>query len=400
MSSSNDLLIKQGHQAIRLGNKEEARQLLQEAARQNPNDYRAWLGLAAVAHSPRESLALIEKAAELEPNKPTIQQARKWAVGQIVKDAKAQAEAERIEAALPVSPPVSETPLQERLNQAPKSRPAPEPIEVLAVRREEKKRFLTLRRVVGAAALLGILFALGIVGWFAYTTWWNHSSPTGVITADPGSTPTSAEIVSLPETSASAAPPTQEPTATATPQATTTPNPIQPKNIIQEAGEPRLRWTLTPEPTLTPTPSPTWVPTFVSPISDANIVKPVGLLPSERWIDVTLSTQTLVAYEGDTPVFNTLISSGLPGHETVIGQFRIWLRYPSQTMDGTRLGYDYYLEGVPYVQYFYEDYALHGTYWHSNFGHPMSHGCVNLSTPDAEWLYNFADYGTIVNVHQ
>jgi lipoprotein-anchoring transpeptidase ErfK/SrfK len=68
-------------------------------------------------------------------------------------------------------------------------------------------------------------------------------------------------------------------------------------------------------------------------------------------------------------------------------------------MDGSRLGYDYYLENVPFVQYFYEDYALHGTYWHSNFGTPMSHGCVNLSNTDSEWLYNFADYGTVVNVH-
>ena len=62
-------------------------------------------------------------------------------------------------------------------------------------------------------------------------------------------------------------------------------------------------------------------------------------------------------------------------------------------------GPGYYLPDVPYVMYFYDGYGLHGTYWHSNFGTPMSHGCVNLSIPDAEWLYNWADVGTLVNIH-
>jgi lipoprotein-anchoring transpeptidase ErfK/SrfK len=75
------------------------------------------------------------------------------------------------------------------------------------------------------------------------------------------------------------------------------------------------------------------------------------------------------------------------------------LRYESQTMDGRLLGYDYYLENVPYVMYFYQDYALHGTYWHNNFGTPMSHGCVNLPTADAGWLFNWTSIGTLVNVH-
>ena len=118
-----------------------------------------------------------------------------------------------------------------------------------------------------------------------------------------------------------------------------------------------------------------------------------------RWIDVNLSTQTLTAYEGTTPVFNTLISSGTWAHPTVTGQFSIYLRYQSQDMNGYRLGYDYYLPNVPYVMYFYRDYSLHGTYWHNNFGTPMSHGCVNMNTADAQWLYNWSSYGTTVNVH-
>ena len=118
-----------------------------------------------------------------------------------------------------------------------------------------------------------------------------------------------------------------------------------------------------------------------------------------RWIDVNLSTQTLTAYEGTAPVFSSLISSGTWAYPTVTGQFSVYLRYQAQDMNGYRLGYDYYLAGVPYVMYFYRDYALHGTYWHNNFGTPMSHGCVNMNTADAQWLYNWSSYGTTVNVH-
>ncbi|MGE5251028.1 MAG: L,D-transpeptidase, partial [Bacteroidota bacterium] len=58
-----------------------------------------------------------------------------------------------------------------------------------------------------------------------------------------------------------------------------------------------------------------------------------------------------------------------------------------------------YLPNVPYTMYFYKGYGLHGTYWHNNFGTPMSHGCVNLRIEDSKWLYNFASVGTTVNVH-
>lgn len=175
--------------------------------------------------------------------------------------------------------------------------------------------------------------------------------------------------------------------------------PIEPKDILAGSVPVRSRWTPTPLPTNTPIPTPSPMPTFVSDV-DSGTLQPAGLRPGEKWIDVNVSTQTLVAYEGSAPVHNTLVSTGTANHPTVIGQFRIWLRFTSQDMNGYRLGYDYYLKGVPYVQYFYEDYALHGTFWHSNFGHPMSHGCVNLSPSDAEWLFHWADYGTLVNIHK
>ncbi len=116
---------------------------------------------------------------------------------------------------------------------------------------------------------------------------------------------------------------------------------------------------------------------------------------SGRWIDIDLSAQRLTAYQGSTAVRSTLVSTGLPRTPTPTGQFRVYVKYASTTMSGP----GYYLTNVPYTMYFYRGYGIHGTYWHSNFGHPMSHGCVNLPTPEAQWLYNWASVGTLVNIH-
>lgn len=190
-----------------------------------------------------------------------------------------------------------------------------------------------------------------------------------------------------------------EPSSLVLPTAPATKNPIRPKPIREGSTTNRGMWTPTPLPTPTPKPSPTPYPTFVASSGGNTSFQPVGLAPNERWIDVDLTNQTLVAYQGLLPVFDSQISSGLPKYPTVTGQFRIWLRFQAQDMNGRRLGYDYYLKDVPFVQYFYQDYALHGTFWHNNFGRPMSHGCVNLPTPAAEWLFDWAEYGTLVNIH-
>ena len=127
--------------------------------------------------------------------------------------------------------------------------------------------------------------------------------------------------------------------------------------------------------------------------------------PDERWIDVELASQTLVAYEGDRAVFATLVSTGRgpQGSETATprGSNRIWVKLHSSTMDNlerrddadsadpdadTRL---YSLDDVPYVQFFNKAVALHGVFWHRNFGRVQSHGCVNLSPKDARFLFGF-----------
>jgi lipoprotein-anchoring transpeptidase ErfK/SrfK len=119
--------------------------------------------------------------------------------------------------------------------------------------------------------------------------------------------------------------------------------------------------------------------------------------PSEgyRWIEVNLSTQMLTAWQGDVAVMQTNISSGVAATPTVTGRFRVGTKLTSQRMVGP--GYD--LPGVPWVMYFYGAYAIHGAYWHNNFGMPMSHGCVNMRPGEAQMLYNWAPAGTEVYVH-
>lgn len=116
---------------------------------------------------------------------------------------------------------------------------------------------------------------------------------------------------------------------------------------------------------------------------------------SGRWIDIDLSQQILYAFEDDTLVNSFYVSTGTYLHPTVTGQYNIYIKLRYTDMRGE----DYYLPDVPFTMYFYEGYGIHGTYWHSNFGTPMSHGCVNMRTSEAEWLFYWASVGTLVNIH-
>lgn len=112
----------------------------------------------------------------------------------------------------------------------------------------------------------------------------------------------------------------------------------------------------------------------------------------EKWIEISLSEQKLLAHESDQIIYEFPISSGKPWTPTVTGEFRIWSKFKYTKMSGgsRALGTYYYLPNVPFTMYFHGDYGIHGTYWHNNFGHPMSHGCVNMRTPDVEKLFYWA----------
>jgi len=116
----------------------------------------------------------------------------------------------------------------------------------------------------------------------------------------------------------------------------------------------------------------------------------------EKWLDVNITKQTLVAYEGERPVYATLVSTGEDGlaeggRATKKGIFRVHTKYVATTMDSTAVGEEFELRDVPYVQYFEEGFALHGAYWHDSFGTPKSHGCINLTPEDARRLFYWTD---------
>lgn len=137
------------------------------------------------------------------------------------------------------------------------------------------------------------------------------------------------------------------------------------------------------------------LPTMESPPTET--ATPVILEDAEgRWIDIDLSEQTLRAYDGTQLQATFLVSTGIDKYPTETGQYRIDVKWPYSDMRGD----DYFLPDVPYSMYYYGDFSIHGTYWHHNFGTPMSHGCVNMDTNDAEWLFNWASVGTLVNIHR
>ncbi|QQG41060.1 MAG: L,D-transpeptidase [Candidatus Levyibacteriota bacterium] len=110
----------------------------------------------------------------------------------------------------------------------------------------------------------------------------------------------------------------------------------------------------------------------------------------KKHIYIDLEKQTLYAYEGNNKVFQTLIASGRWGR-TPTGNFNIWQKLRATRMSGGSGADAYDLPNVPYVMYFYHDFGLHGAYWHNNFGHTMSHGCVNMRPVDAKALFEWAD---------
>lgn len=118
-------------------------------------------------------------------------------------------------------------------------------------------------------------------------------------------------------------------------------------------------------------------------------------------VEIDLTNQRLYAYEGDTLIYNFIISSGKPWWATPTGTFKPWTKITSQRMRGGSKFYGTYydLPNVPHVVYFYKDYAIHGAYWHNNFGTPMSHGCVNLTIPDSQKLFNWIEYSTPITIY-
>jgi len=124
--------------------------------------------------------------------------------------------------------------------------------------------------------------------------------------------------------------------------------------------------------------------------------------PGPRSIEVSIGKQHLYAYDGDILVFDAPVSTGKDRFETPIGSFAVTVKQPLRTMRGAEQGERWVVPDVPHVMYFFRDFALHGAYWHNQFGtgERRSHGCVNLPLDAAAWLYTWAPVGTPVTIFQ
>ncbi len=121
---------------------------------------------------------------------------------------------------------------------------------------------------------------------------------------------------------------------------------------------------------------------------------PEGVGPTDRWIDIDIEKQVLVAYEGSTPMFATLVSTGrnTKQSKTPLGVFQIWVKLDYTDMDDierTDIPKNYSIQDVPWVQFFKGSYGFHAAFWHNDFGRRRSHGCINLSPKDARYLFHF-----------
>jgi lipoprotein-anchoring transpeptidase ErfK/SrfK len=438
--------LEQAQQALKSGDKNTARQFASLAAEQAPELEEVWLLMAALA-TPRESVAYLEKALAINPNSARAQKGMLWAQGRLKQETEAQQAAAAVvpPAVIPAAPVGSVTQPTSVAQPEPVISPEqePEPAVVAPVQETEtvpaRSRFpiLTLLLVV-------VLLALAWAAWQGFSpvsAFFNSTftvrphgpawataeiaksgaslpgaTPEATVTAEPTSAPelvsptplgfepsatplpsvtvvVPTEIIPLP-TDTQVPPPTESIAPTSTEiifAPTVTPLPT---DIIQQA-------TATPEPGTIEQASPTPLPTDTAAPLPTQYVPPTpkpgdtNSGNSGRWIDVDLTNQTVYAYEGNTVVNTFIVSTGTWQHPTVTGQYHVYVKFRYKDMSGP----GYYLPDVPYTMFFYQGYAIHGTYWHSNFGTPMSHGCVNLSIPDSEWVYNWASVGTLVNVH-
>ena len=373
--------VQLAREALRNGDRSAARRWAEQAARLAPGLEEPWLILASVA-SPRASTKYIEQALQINPDSQRARRAMAWAL-------------KRLQGAAPEPSGVT-------------SRSQP----VVSAGNARPKR---ARRSPVFPIFLLILGCLVVL----FAAWTARTAPALASIMDEASRPTAQahppvwarvnivkptytpapELVLAQDSSPAPSPfPTQ---ALATLAATLVPT-VAPATEALPTEEPAP--SSTPESVNTPgvlsmevladTPTSEAPPTSVyAQASPAQPQAPVG--DGVRWIDINLSEQHLYAYQGDTLLRSFLVSTGTWATPTVTGTFQIWNKTRIQDMSGP----GYYLPDVPYVMYFYRDYGIHGTYWHNNFGTPMSHGCVNMTIPDSEWLYNWAYVGLTVRVH-
>jgi len=333
--------LEQTHQAMHRKDARAVRYWAGKAAGLAPDLEEPWLYLAAVA-TPRASLFYLNRALQINPNSRRARQGMHWAVQR-----------------------------HRKTVQAPVQKVIKVPWQIPSQDLVRSHSGTPLANLVLALSVLVVVVITG--GWLVSSSFAQGS------TLAPG-----LNIIAQVDLGKATRTPTFTPTYTPSPTPTQT-----------ETPTPTLTPTITPIPTETFTPEPTNTPEPPPPEEISYSGLPSGVGANDRWIDVNLSEQRTYAYEGDQVVNSIPVSTGTWQHPTVTGTYNVYVMYRYADMSGP----GYYLPNVPYVMYFYQGYGLHGTYWHNNFGTPMSHGCVNLPTDDAGWLFEWSYVGIVVNVH-
>jgi lipoprotein-anchoring transpeptidase ErfK/SrfK len=380
--SAQQALLK-SWRALEQGDRQAARRWAEMAVAQKPDLEEPWLIMAAIG-SPRASVAYLNQALQVNPQSERARKGMQWAVERLRKE-----KGRGRDAGNPSDKLEGERVFQHGASPEPVIRSRVEIQSQATIIQSATGSIPTIDKSLAKYRWSFLSFSVMAVCVTAIWAWWpRNASPVPAFLHVPLSTPL---VIGAPN---EVDKPTYTPTFTPTftPTCSSTPTPT-------------FTYTPTPTETYTPTetltPTETYTPTLTLLPTDAPKPKPTDTpfpfpdYGGVRWIDVDLSQQMLYAYEGSTIVARFLISSGVPAFPTVTGQFHIYIKLISTLMTGD----GYYLPNVPFTMYFYKGFGIHGTYWHHNFGHPMSHGCVNMYTPDAEWMFNWASEGTLVNIH-
>ena len=368
-------LILRARESLRRGDKASARQMGERAAFLVPEMEDVWLVLAASDPNPKDALAYARKALQLNPHSTRAQRAVEWASG-------------RLNQPLPNPIPVTAIPPVQRAASLPNQHAYQTAVSMPILKRQGRNWLPVL--LIGA----GILF-MGFIAFFALASPTLLSIARSIGTnqeklwaevdiAKPEITPIDPNVLAL------QAADTSVPTLVPPARATTTKTP---KTEVTSTGIPTQEATAIP--IATETPGVVAMEVLADTPTNAPPTPGITVGDGERWIDVDLTNQMVYAYEGETVVNSFVVSTGTWLTPTVTGKHKIYVKVRMQDMSGP----GYYLRDVPYVMFFSGDYGLHGTYWHNNFGTPMSRGCVNLTIDNAAWLFSWASVGTVVNVH-
>ncbi|MEA3326572.1 MAG: L,D-transpeptidase family protein [Chloroflexota bacterium] len=332
-------LIAEAKAALRRGDRTLSRRIAQKYVKEHPDNVEGWLLLGGLS-DPTGSLAYIQKAQNIAPDDPRVNEALEWAQERCI-DAQAATSSEQTQT-------IHHIPSHSTLKVEP-------PVVV------ESHHPVWVWTFVVLLVLTLVFLGLDLL-------------PNHFVRAAEKAMLIDQEDLTKPSLT---------PTFTNTPTPTQTPTSTPIHTLTSTSTPTAIRTTQPPTSTLMPTQSEPPSP-------------PDDIDDDDRWIDIDLSDQRLYAYEGQTNVRSFVVSTGTWDHPTPVGSYNVWIKLRYAAMSGP----GYYWPDVPYTMYFYSGYGIHGAYWHNNFGTPMSYGCVNMITEEAGWLYDWSYVGIPVIVHE